>query len=317
MLNYEFSDNPMFYLLDWSLRIVWIPYTYLFLKTPEEDKKMIIYRIYKWIFVNFLYKKIMLFTTMLVIFYIEINGSSNLLIGILFMVVYSLTPISTSEPGFLLLIALQRFIIIADIRYFVKLVQDKGLILLLILHYITVFSYYIIMKWFKCEPRACTLYSLVNNNSDCIDVQFLLYIRLFSESICYIISIILFILTFICIHQNRHILSETKRRAELSIIYQNFPIVFLTLLQYFVALIIYMNQGMYDKRNILIKKYMCSGFASVDCIFPITYTIANFSRFRTSFSKCFCCFKCCFKKNNRISDRSSQFMSTKRHGVPA
>ncbi|CAI5439942.1 unnamed protein product [Caenorhabditis angaria] len=117
-------------------------------------------------------------------------------------------------------------------------------------------------------------------------------------------SIIFFVLTFITIHSNRHILSETRKRGELSIIYQNIPIVLGFLIQYFTSFVIHFIRVQNDSRDVLFQSFLCNDLTSVNLIFPTIYTVANFGRLRTLLSKLFCCLRFCYfhKRNNRVSD---------------
>ncbi|CAI5439945.1 unnamed protein product [Caenorhabditis angaria] len=144
-----------------------------------------------------------------------------------------------------------------------------------------------------------------------------LYFNDVFQAISLSVSILLFALTLYIIHKNRHILSETRRRAELSIIYQNIPIVFSFLLKYLALVVVYFIREENDSRDDVFRTYVCNNLTDIDMVFPITYTIAYLDRFKPLISKLTCGFKCCIccKRSNRISDRSMQFMSTTRHAM--
>ncbi|CAI5439944.1 unnamed protein product [Caenorhabditis angaria] len=85
------------------------------------------------------------------------------------------------------------------------------------------------------------------------------------------------------------------------------------------SIVVYFIREENDSREEIFKRYVCNDFKSVEMIFPLTYTIAYYHRFKPLFSKLCCGFKCCIccKRSNRISDRSMQFMSTTRHAMEA
>ncbi|CAI5456385.1 unnamed protein product [Caenorhabditis angaria] len=145
----------------------------------------------------------------------------------------------------------------------------------------------------------------------------LLDVVIFFEPVNVSMAIIFFSLTFIKIHQNRHILSETRKKAELSIIYQNVPIILSFIFKYLTALVIYFIRVKYDDRDSTFASIICNDFTNVTSVFPTIYTFANFKRLRTDFSKCCCCLKwiTLCKRGNRISDQSLQYMSTTRHAM--
>ncbi|CAI5439946.1 unnamed protein product [Caenorhabditis angaria] len=158
-----FDEEPIFLLSSMILFHFRLPFFYLFLKTPEEEKKAIIYRIYKWIAVHVLLASI--------IHYV----SAGLIFSMYFIedVIYSFIVISViavfymfdlSDTGFLLLISIQRFVIIADIQKLVKFVQGKWLISLLSLNYIVV----LVKVYFKLgllnPPKLCTYYSYLTGD---------------------------------------------------------------------------------------------------------------------------------------------------------
>ncbi|CAI5439943.1 unnamed protein product [Caenorhabditis angaria] len=180
------------------------------------------------------------------------------------------------------------------------------------------------MPSLSCRRHTtCALFMIVRDEYKCTQnetgfeiVDYGILIKAIPEFIFLTITFIFTILTFIVIRQNRHILSETKRKAELSIIYQNTPILIAFIYKYIGALVIYFirNEGSYDDRDDYFRMVVCSVFIRVESIFPVVYTAANFARFQSLFSCCACCLKCCCccKRRNRISDNSLQFKSTTR-----
>ncbi|CAI5453322.1 unnamed protein product [Caenorhabditis angaria] len=232
------------------------------------------------------------------------------------MVIITFVPSSdnNSETSFLLLIAIQRYVIIANIQTFVKIVQGKWLTRLLVSHYSLIVVGRLLTSMYTCPAEFCVLHAAIFNETSCRYKErnftnTYVYIKLLPEPIVLTISITLFILTLINVHKNSHILSETRKRAELSIIYQNSPLVILFLLKYVGSFVIYMihKENDYDSENL--RRIICSELDSVESIFPITYTIANIQKFRDMIS--------CCKRSHRISDRSMQFVSTTHNQIAA
>ncbi|CAI5440081.1 unnamed protein product [Caenorhabditis angaria] len=236
-----------------------IPYIYLFLTTPEEDKKSAIYRIYKWIFVYILITTLCSLSSYAIAIYSVFYP--NLWVFLVSMIL--LAPIFFPKPDFC------------------------------------------------CVPDVCPIYQLITNRTsscDSTDYSYdtLLHFYILPEPFCLSIALLLFILTLLKIHQNRHILSETRKKAELSIIYQNLPFIFSFISKYSAALVIYLIRVENDGRDEVFKSFVCNDLTTINFIFPITYTVANFQRLRVLFAKCCCC----FGRGNRISDHSLQYMST-------
>ncbi|CAI5440214.1 unnamed protein product [Caenorhabditis angaria] len=87
------------------------------------------------------------------------------------------------------------------------------------------------------------------------------------------------------VHKNQHILSSTKRKSELSIIYQNCPIFLMFSLKIIGILMVYLTNWI-DLE--FVGPIICMEYMSLGEIFPMTYTVANFRRIREYL---LCCWK--------------------------
>ncbi|CAI5450703.1 unnamed protein product [Caenorhabditis angaria] len=267
--------------------LCFIPSAILFLTTPSDEKKSIIYPIYRIIFLNILASWLSILASIVLLFIIpNIEESMVLLILIMLWVLSSLTMYFAIDGSmfFILLIGVQRLIVILNFEKFADYIQGKHLnrILILIVFWIITSS---IAERSYCRLAICTVYSILSNKFECdgtivTDTYsiFSIYTSACTELIVPAISLTIHIILLYAIHKRSYILSETRRKYELAIIYQNLPL-FVYFIVRIIGIILFVLIGKTSDSYLeyVIMKLICRKSTNID-LFPIVYTVANGKR---------------------------------------
>ncbi|CAI5453324.1 unnamed protein product [Caenorhabditis angaria] len=190
---------------------------------------------------------------------------------------------------FVLLIGLQRIIIIMKFEKLEKYVQGKYLnrILILIIVWIIASSYYTSdsSAFDRISDTNCVIYEMLTDNFTSQKTNIsegetvIFYMSAYFDMLIPVISLAIHIILLYAIHKNRHILSETRRKSELAIIYQNLPL-FLYFIVRIIGIILFFLIQTSDPYNEYIMQSLICRKSSKFGLFPITYTVANWKRLR-------------------------------------
>ncbi|CAI5456342.1 unnamed protein product [Caenorhabditis angaria] len=174
-----FDDTPSEYLIisipNGIFRYFLIPFVILMYSTPDEERKSIIYPIYKIIYILILADFISLTSTVLVIL-MFVGGCTDcgLLLVLLRLTLFVLPYIfggNSSSMLFFLLIGVQRLIVILDFEKLEKYVQGKYLnrALTLIVFWMVLSN---LIDVTDCPiEKYCAVYAILTDNFDCAKKQ--------------------------------------------------------------------------------------------------------------------------------------------------
>ncbi|CAI5443346.1 unnamed protein product [Caenorhabditis angaria] len=259
----EFRETPEHWLLNEITNYIDIIACLLFLillrKTPSDEKKSMIYPFYKiiaFIVVSRVIIRISSIVFSMTIYFMD--DDVNIWIIIIIGLNYFLTRDNYGSMLFVFLIGIQRFIVILNFESFFKYVQGKYLNLVSVLIILWA-PFDMTQNIYQCDN--CVMYSLINAQIECQK----------SDSF----SIV------------KNILSETRKKTELSIIYQNLPLLLFFMIRVIGVFIFFFKQFTDSSTDFMIRQIICRKIAITD-IFPLTYCIANWRRFRDMIP-CRCC----------------------------
>ncbi|CAI5456343.1 unnamed protein product [Caenorhabditis angaria] len=304
--NNDFGNSSGEYLINHIPRDIGfycsIPFIILVLTTPNEERKSIIYPIYKTIcnlilgyFSSYIY-------ILLAAFMYTRCLDPGLILGVFYGFLFVLPHIfggNGSNMLFFLLIGVQRIVVILNFDKLEKYVQGKYLnrALNFIIFWTIALNF---IDLTNCPiQNYCAVYSTIKNDFECNKNAFMtlksktsFYTYACFDIMIPAVSLAIHIILLHAIHKNRHILSETRRKSELAIIFQNLPLCIYFIAQMIGIIFYFIIQTPSPYIQSLIKSMICRDSTNFNS-FPVTYTIAHWKRLRNIM----CCCKC---SKNRV-----------------
>ncbi|CAI5449828.1 unnamed protein product [Caenorhabditis angaria] len=219
---------------------------------------------------------------------------------------------------FLLMIALQRIVIMLNIQFLSKYVQGKPLQYTITMIHLIFISGMINYKYDRCADGFCKAYHIIIGNETCgaevgADVEAKVqastsmfeydsrpftekvgsylnlinqitigdYILLGIHQIIPLISLFLHLILLVSIKLNKNVMSETRKIAELAIIYQNIPIFMASTLQTSLIAFAHFNLPVFSTYNL--QFLLCNLRPECDFVIPLSYIFGYHKHIRKVF----------------------------------